>query len=79
MHLDDPEGALVAYRNAICYRPLMGQAHLNLGVTLLDLNRPAEAVGPLARAVELGSAGDDWAQMAKDAAAVARRLAGGQP
>ena len=75
-HLGDAEGALEAYRNAVRYRPLMGQAHLNLGLTLLDLNRPAEAVGPLTRAVELSSPGDDWTQMAKDAAALARKLAG---
>ena len=75
-HLGDAEGALEAYRNAVRYRPLMGQAHLNPGLTLLDLNRPAKAVGPLTRAVELSSPGDDWTQMAKDAAALARKLAG---
>jgi Tfp pilus assembly protein PilF len=71
-HLEDHAGAERCYREAIRYRPLLGEAHFNLGLTLLELGRPAEAVEPLGRAVELAAPSDRWAEGARRALALAR-------
>jgi tetratricopeptide (TPR) repeat protein len=70
--LDDLEGAERCYREAVRYRPSFGEAHFNLGLTLLDLGRPIEAVPPLERAVEIAAPGDRWGAGARRALALAR-------
>ena len=42
---------------------------------MLELGRPAEAVDPIARALEIGSPTDNWHAKARDALNIARLLA----
>ena len=71
-HLDDREGAALCFREAVRYRPLLGEAHFNLGLTLLELGHAEQAVGPLVRAVELSSPQDPWARGARGTLDLAR-------
>ena len=70
----DPRAALESFRNAVGYRPLMGEAHFNLGLTLLDLERPAEALASIERAIELAAPTAEWRERAIDVQTVARFL-----
>ena len=72
VHLGDREHAVRCYREAIRYRPLLGEAHFNLGLTLLELERPTEAVDPLIRAVDLASPTDAWAEGARKTLSLAQ-------
>lgn len=74
VHLGDPEASLTSYRRAIEARPLLAEAHFNLGAALIDLARPAEAIDPIERALELGSPTDPWHKKATDALMIARFL-----
>jgi Flp pilus assembly protein TadD len=49
----DLAGALEVYLRARAARPLDPRLHANVGITLLRLRRPADAVGPLKVAVSL--------------------------
>jgi len=71
-HLHDREGAALCFREAVRYRPLLAEAHFNLGLTVLELGRPDHAVGPLARALELASPTDTWADGAREALVLAQ-------
>ena len=50
---DDWRGAADAFRRTIRAGPELVAAHVDLGVSLLQLDRPGEAVGPLTRALQL--------------------------
>jgi 4-amino-4-deoxy-L-arabinose transferase-like glycosyltransferase len=71
-HLHDREGAALCFREAVRYRPLLAEAHFNLGLTMLELGRADHAVGPLARGLELASATDTWADGAREALELAQ-------
>ena len=74
MHLDDGAGAFECYGRAVHYRPLLGQAWFNRGLTLLELDRPLEAIASLERAVELAGPADSWGADATRALSIAREF-----
>ena len=77
--LGEQQASEESFRKAIRFRPRLAEAHFNLGLTLMELNRPAEAVEPMARAVELARPNTELWKRAQDMLAIARHLGGESP
>jgi predicted Zn finger-like uncharacterized protein len=54
--LRDLPGAVEAYRKAVAHNDAIGEWHYRLGVLVMDLGQPGEALPSLERSVTLGSA-----------------------
>ncbi len=62
LHLGRPEPAIVEARRLVALHPTLPLGYDMLGWALVDAKRPAEAISPLERAVELG--GGRWLALA---------------
>lgn len=62
LHLGRPEPAIVEARRLVALHPTLPLGYDMLGWALVDAKRPAEAIAPLERAVELG--GGRWLALA---------------
>jgi tetratricopeptide (TPR) repeat protein len=74
-HAKNYRAAEEAYRRAIDERPLMPEAHFNLGAVLLDLGEPEEAAAAIESSLSLAPPDASWRPQAEEALLVARTRA----
>ncbi len=70
------EPAIVQFQEVIRREPGLATAHLNLGVALMQLKRPEEALGPFERAAELNPADEKAKTYVKSVREMLQRGAG---
>jgi tetratricopeptide (TPR) repeat protein len=74
-HDKNYRGAAEAYRRAVDERPLMPEAHYNLGLDLLDLGEPEDAAAAIESSLSLAPPNAGWREQAEEALLVARTRA----